>query len=194
MNTQTGVEDRNKGRLKLVLVALVFLGPLVLSFTLYYLGDWRPQGSTQNGELLPPVPLSDAPLLAAGEGPRLRGKWTMIYADEGSCAEACQKTLYETRQIRRSLGKEMSRVQRVFVVTTGAPDAEFLASEHPMLVVAATDTTARQDLLNAIGKFQPGDIFLVDPIGNLMMRFPQGTEMKAIKEDLVHLLKVSRIG
>jgi hypothetical protein len=183
------------GRVKLILLALIFFGPLAASFFLYYfLDDWRPEGSTENGILLTPEPLSGEPLIPGKEQLRFKGKWSMVYVGEGECNDACRKALYESRQVRRSLGKAMDRVQRVFVVTDRQANMGFLTEEHPGLIVVTEPSPGRSDLLNTIGTYHPGDIFLVDPIGNLMMRFPTDTGMKGIKKDMVHLLKVSRIG
>jgi len=188
-------DSRHAGKLKLLLIALVFLGPLVLSFVLYYfVDDWRPVGSTENGILLTPVLLPDGPLLPVDSSPRFRDKWTLVAVGYGQCDDICQKMLYESRQIRRSLGKEMSRVQRIFIINRMLPALDSLQSEHPDLIIVTELSDSAAGFLDAAGNSNPGDIYLVDPIGNLMMRFPTSTGMKGIKEDLVHLLKASRIG
>jgi hypothetical protein len=186
---------RIKGRMKLLLLALVFLGPLALSFILYYFVDgWRPKGSTENGILLTPALLTDTPLIPVDNPPRFRGKWSMVYLGEGACDQVCQKALYESRQIRRSLGKEMERVQRIYITTGSPADNSIIEKEHPDLIVVTEPSKGTTELINAIGEPLSGDTFLVDPIGNLMMRFPAGIGMKSIKQDMVHLLKISRIG
>jgi hypothetical protein len=190
--------ELTQGRIKLLLLALVFLGPLALSFILYYgVSDWRPEGSTENGELLAPTVLSDDALLtdsADGKISKFRVKWSLVYVIDGPCDESCLNTLYETRQIRRSMGRDMERIQRIYIVTDGQPNYDFLASEHPDLIIASPESAASRDFIATAGDIQQGDVYLVDPLGNLMMRFPAELGMKKIKEDLVHLLKVSRIG
>ena len=191
-------KELTQGRIKLLLLALVFLGPLALSFILYYgVSDWRPEGSTENGELLTPTVLSDEVLLVDGADDQIskfRVKWSLVYVIDGQCDESCLNTLYETRQIRRSMGRDMERLQRVYIVTDGQPDYDFLALEHPDLIVASAESAASRDFIVTVGDIQQGDVFLVDPLGNLMMKFPAELSMKEIKKDLVHLLKVSRIG
>ena len=177
----------------LVLVSVVFLGPLLAAFFLYFTGIWQPADSTENGLLLTPTQLSDTPLLAEEDSPQLRKLWSIVYVGEGSCADACRTALYESRQVRKALGKESSRIQRVYVVTDGEPDMSFIGSEHPGLIVV-TAGPGKQEILDAVGQTEPGDIFLVDPAGNLMMRFPEDIGMRGMKDDLKHLLKVSRIG
>jgi len=185
------------GRLKLVAIALVFLGPLAAAFALYYLGDgWRPAATTEHGVLLAPVTLPDDPLTVLENGGivRFRSRWSVVHIGGGACGPVCRKALYRTRQVRRSMGRDAARLQRIFVVRDGAPDEAFFADEHPDLAVATGDSPGHRALLSAVGETGQGDIYLVDPIGNLMMRFPRDTEMKDIKKDLVRLLRLSRIG
>jgi len=188
----------NKGRRTLLLLALVFLGPMGIAMALYYTGfQWRPQGSTEHGELYqPPRPLPELDLQLLGEGggnAGLRGKWTFIYAGPGDCATACREALVEMRQVRRALGRDMERVQRLYLVTGGEPDLAWLATEHPGLDVAAGGE-ATNAVLQAIGEAPAGSIFLADPLGNLVMRYPAGTGMKGMHQDLQRLLKISTIG
>ena len=188
----------NKGRRTLLLLALVFLGPMGIAMTLYYTGfQWRPEGSTEHGELYqPPRPLPELSLQVPGEpsgGASLRGKWTFIYAGPGDCAAACREALAEMRQVRRALGRDMERVQRIYLATDGQPDLAWLASEHPGLAVGG-EAEATTAVLQAIGTAPAGSIFLTDPLGNLVMRYPAGTGMKGMHQDLQRLLKISTIG
>jgi len=196
-----GMTDQiRKGRRQLILLASVFLGPLLIAFVFYY-GDigWRPVNSTENGQLItPPRLLPDMPLLSdtSSESPRFRGKWSLIMLEDGDCGATCITRLYETRQVRIALSRDRDRVQRIFYVTGGTLDADFIKREHPGLVVIDTNAPIAKALLDAVtdGNREPGDIFLADPIGNLMMRFPRDTDMKGIHTDLKRLLKLSRIG
>jgi len=187
-----------KGRRQLILLASVFLGPLLIAFVFYY-GDigWRPIDSTENGQLItPPRLLPDIALLpnTNGESPIFRGKWSLIIFGEGDCDANCRTRLYETRQVRKALSRDRDRVQRVFFVTDGTLDAEFIDTEHPELVVIEKSAPIAKALSDAVINREPGDVFLVDPIGNLIMRFPRDTDMKGIHTDLKQLLKLSRIG
>jgi hypothetical protein len=187
-----------KGRGQLVLLAAVFFGPLLLAFVFYY-GDmgWRPASSTENGELITPPPLLPDLSLRSDPGlesPRLRGKWSLIMLGNGGCDEVCVDRLYQTRQVHKALSGDRDRVQRVFFVTGGILDAGFIEREHPGLVVIDSDAPIAVALLDAIGTYEPGDVFLADPVGNLIMRFPRDTGMSGIHTDLKQLLKFSRIG
>lgn len=195
--TLTGNRARTS-RLVPTLLALLFFGPLFVAVLMYYAGgdQWRPSGTKAHGQLvLPPRSLPTGPIpLREGAAADFGGKWSMLYVGRGDCDASCQEALYRTRQVRRALGKEMSRVQRYFIATSGAPDPGFLAAQHPGMLVLAEGLGARDQVLAALGEFAEGDVFIVDPLGNLVMRFPAGTPMKDIHTDLELLLKASQIG
>jgi hypothetical protein len=184
------------GRKQFLLLATFFLGPLALAMLIYYGGVWRPAGSTENGELLKrSVVMTEAmlPPVAGAEPTALRRKWSLIMrADEG-CDDACQNTLYQTRQVRKALSKERDRTQRVLLIS-GTFDRETLELQHPDLIIITDEVPVAADIDNALGSDAAAYIYLVDPLGNLMMRFPRATEMRAIHTDLKKLLKLSRIG
>ena len=186
------------GRPMLLLLAVVFLGPMAVAMAMYFTGfRWRPGGTTQNGVLFEPArPLPDVTMTLASEPGKtatLRGKWTLIYIGPGACDAGCRQALAEMRQVRRALGRDMDRVQRLYLVTVGAPDSRFLAAEHPGLGVLALDPAVGK-LAGVVGAVGPGEIFLADPLGNLIMRYPAGTGMKGMHADLKHLLTISTIG
>jgi len=188
-----------KGRKTFLLVTAAFVGPFVLAVLLYNSGSSLiPSSTTEHGLLIIPPRLLPELAFSSGsetEGSKLlRDKWSMLYFDSGACRELCQQSLIETRQVRRALGKEMSRVQRVLFVTQEMPDEAGLTSAHPDMVIFSTRQPGGQKLLNEVGEIAAGDIFLVDPIGNLMMRYPTGTGMKGMHTDMKKLLKLSQIG
>ncbi len=185
-------------RLIPVLLALLFFGPLAAAILLYYVGgdEWRPSGSVAHGILLEDsraLPTGGIPL-PDGATADFGGKWSLIYVGRGDCGEACRQTLYHTRQVRRALGKEADRVQRLFVSTGGAPNSGFIAADHPGLLVLGDGLASRDTVLAALGEFAEGDVFIADPLGNLVLRFPAGSTMKDMHEDLELLLKASQIG
>lgn len=183
-----------KGRLQFIGMAVLFIGPVMLAFWLYYGSDWRPEGRAVHGELIsPPLELPDNPLLEAGE-PRLRDLWSLIVVAPADCSAACKKALYETRQFRRALGSDRDRVQRLWIVENGTPDPEFLATEHPNLLVVDSKTSVGTDLISKIDPNSEVDIYVVDPYGNLMMRFPADLGMRGMHTDMKKLLKLSKIG
>ena len=190
-----------RGRKLLVGLAALFFVPLAFSFYLYYIGGWRPAGTTNHGELISPArPLVTAHFtLADGTTPAradlLNGKWTLMYIGDGACAADCQKTLWVMRQTRLLLAENMDRVKRVFLVETACCNLEFLAREHIGLDVVRADTAAATTF---IAQFPRQDaahtIYVIDPLGNLMMRFDARQNPKGLLTDLEKLLKLSHIG
>jgi hypothetical protein len=178
------------------MLAAVFLGPLVLAFVVYYGFDWRPAGSTEHGELLrPPALLPDDALgpERAGGAPRFRGRWSLIVVVDGGCGDTCQATLYETRQVRTALNRDRDRMQRVLFISAKF-DRAIVEQQHPDLVIVTADMPVAAAFADTLGTADRAYIYLVDPLGNLMMRFPRDTGMKGIHTDLKKLLRLSRIG
>ena len=170
-----------------ILIAL-FFAPLALAFLLYYGGGWRPPGSTNKGELIsPPRPVPNASAW--------HGKWTLVYVGDGRCDERCRAALLLTRQTRLALNADMTRVQRVFLATGHCCDRTYLAAEHPDLGVEQVDNAAGAALLAVFPDVASGSIYIVDPLGNLMMRHAPSVGLsKDLLEDLRKLLKLSHIG
>ena len=109
-----------------LLVALVFFGPLAVAIThlLRWAEQWQPSGSVAHGILLTQPRLLPTGVMILNDGVTadFAGKWSLLYVGRGDCDDACKETLRRTRQVRRALGKEMSRVQRLFISTSGAPN------------------------------------------------------------------------
>ena len=183
------------GRRNLILVALVCTLPVVASYFMFYV--WKPSRFTNYGELLKVKPLPDAPLRAVDGSPfslsDLRGKWVMLAVDTGDCDASCREKLFKIRQLRLMQGKDMDRIERVWLVSNGArPDPE-LARLHQ----GAWLVDVRGQDLHALlpGQDRPQDfIYVIDPLGNLMMRYPKDADPSGMKKDFIRLLKVSRIG
>lgn len=188
------MDKQSKGRLQLIGIAMLFLGPVALAFWLYYGSDWRPAEQVVHGELIsPPLELPDNPLRSDGEA-RLRDVWSLIVVAPGDCGDACQKALYETRQLRRALGRDSDRVQRVWIVEDGEPDLDFVMVEHPNLLIVERNSSVGADILSRFDARSQVSIFVVDPLGNLMMRFPADLGMRDMHTDMKKLLRVSQIG
>ena len=191
--------NQRRMRLMLVLIALAFFGPVALAVFLYTSNAWRPGASIEHGKLLThatPVPdIALPPPLGATSQTRtlLRGRWSLIYFGPSSCRDACAERVRAGRQIRLALGREMTRVQRVFCISDGgAPSAELRDGNQGLVIV--TDIASCLTIGRSLGQRTDGDIFLVDPIGNPVLRFPAETAMSDVLKDLQHLLKTSEIG
>jgi hypothetical protein len=199
--------DRRQRRI-LIGVALMFFAPLALSFYLYYGKFWHPGGRVNAGELIDPVrpvpalalPLASPPLGsgAAQTDPQfLKGKWTFLYAQNGRCDDECRRHLYDTRQVRLALDREMNRVQRVFIGEGDCCDLKELLASHPDLI-AIRASPADEPLLALLpersGALNSHRVYLIDPLGNLMMFYAADAKSKGMLEDMKRLLRLSSIG
>lgn len=174
--------SKRNGRLTLGLLALVCALPVAASYLAYYV--WQPQGQVNYGELLEPLPL---PAELASAAAPLRGRWALVYGSRG-CDAACEQALYFMRQVRTAQGEHMERVERLWLrAAPEAPRPELLA-EHPGLRVVGVEAP----VLAALPSSER--VLLLDPLGNVMMRFPAEPDPKRMIRDLTRLLKYSRIG
>jgi cytochrome oxidase Cu insertion factor (SCO1/SenC/PrrC family) len=207
--------DRRQRRL-LVGLAALFFAPIALSFYLYYgHSTLKPVSHVNRGTLIVPphtVPEGGLPLLRSGvptDAAFLRSKWTLLYVNLGPCAEQCRRKLYDTRQVRTALDRDMTRVQRVFVTSADCCDADWLEHEHPDLIaVLAAPADGRElttpgsgaPLLTSLPTFdsipagRADRVYVIDPLGNLMMTYPSDFQPKGLLEDMHRLLKLSHIG
>ena len=211
MNPPTA-HDRRQRRM-LIALALFFFAPLAVSFYLYYVGSWRPGHRVNRGDLInPPRPLPELALpmaspvsstaLAAGGLTKpdfLKGKWTLLYVGPGACNARCRTDLYNTRQVRTALNRDMDRVQRVFLARGDCCDWPFLRREHPDLLTlrATPDAAPLLALLpgiDGIGPDADDRVYLIDPLGNVMMSYAPDAKPKGLLEDLKRLLGLSQVG
>ena len=177
-------------------LAGLFLVPLLLSFWLYYGLHWHPRGTTNHGDLIEPVrQLPDVALTDAGGTAHshvFQAKWTLVYVGDGACDANCRSTLFFMRQTRLSLNNEMTRVQRVFLATGHCCDRAWLDAQHPGLI--AVDASQAPALLAQFPDGRAQTLFVVDPLGNLMMRYDARLPPRGLLDDLKHLLQLSHIG
>ena len=183
-------------RSPLLWIALIALAPVVASYAVYYLFPRTP--SANYGTLLPTAPIEGV------EGTRpdgsrfgldeLRGRWVLIALSGGDCDAGCERRLYATRQARTMQGKEQDRIVRVVLLVAGTqPRPSELSAgllvQHPGLVVARVPE-------KVAGQFPAGtkSLYVVDPLGNLVLSWPDEPDIKGIARDLTRLLKASRIG
>lgn len=199
----TSPESELRRRNLRMLAALggLFILPLAVAFWVYYGTDWRPVRTVNHGELiaparpLPAARLEPAVTVAAAPAELFHGKWSLVYVGDGRCDEACRKSLYVMRQTRLSLNNEMPRVERVFLATSGCCARDFLAAEYPgLLVLDATGAGASSLLGSFPSDGRERSLFVVDPLGNLMMRYDVRQDPKGLLQDLKKLLSLSHIG
>ena len=194
-------DRRRAGRIKLLLLATLFFGPLALAFFLYYgQSGLRPGGNTAHGSLYDPArPLPDVALTGADGRPLggepLRGSWTYLYVGDGACAAPCLAALRDSRVVRALLTHDATRVRRLFLYSAAAPSAA-LADSEPDLAYARADDAAGRALIEVIGPGRPpaDHLYLVDPHGNLVLAYGPVDRARALLEDTKRLLKYSHIG
>ena len=182
-------------RSKFLLLFGVFVVPVLAAYLAYF--GWRPAGHTNYGELLKVTPLQQTAGATHDGTPfnleTLRGKWLMVHVGPASCDAACTRQLYLMRQIRIAQGKEQSRIERLWVLTDAGTVAPALLRDHPGLHAWRPAEAAFVEQFPA-AQSRAAHIYLVDPLGNLMLRFPDQPDPKRMMKDLKLLLKASQIG
>ncbi len=184
----------------LSLLAGLFLLPLLLAFCTYYASGWRPAAHSNHGELIQPVrPLPPVDLPVPADWPRsseplFHGKWSLLYVGSGGCDSGCRQALYVMRQTRLSLNNDATRVVRVFLVSSDCCAVQGLKAEQAGLLLEDGSGPAGAPLLAAIPADRQHTLFIVDPLGNLMMRYDARREPKGLLQDLKKLLSLSHIG
>jgi len=204
-NTSLAV-DKPKGRWMLLLLFMVFAVPVLLVVAMHKY-DWHPPGSS-NGEMItPPKPINmpQGLLPLNGKVPQAdlwHDKWRLVYVISGSCEKVCQERLHIMRQLHVSMGKESDRMQRLLIVQAAdslATEVQAIQQQYPDLIVISKP---EPDVKTLMLQFDlPGEpagqstrIYLVDPLGNLMMSYPLKVEPAAIRKDLVKLLTYAWAG
>jgi hypothetical protein len=191
--------NKNKGRWKLLAVVLVCAAPIILSYFTYYV--IKPQSRTNYGALIDPrdYPIPVLGAMTLDKKPAsldaYLGKWIMLQVSDADCAASCEKKLHDMRQLRLAQGKEMDRIERVWLITDDKPLDTILIREFDgtnMLRVKAD--VVRAWLPAEEGTTASDHIYMIDPLGHLMMRFPKDADPNKIKKDLYKLLKASAIG
>ncbi|PMS36557.1 cytochrome C oxidase subunit I [Trinickia symbiotica] len=184
----------------MVLLALVAAAPVVASYLAYYV--FKPSGGATNyGALIEPQrPIPDTLVVTDETGKpmklaALRGRWLMIAVDASACDKACATKLYFMRQVRATQADERERIAMVWLLTDAGAVPDVIKGAYPDTRMLVADPAAIAAWLPAEpGSRDTDHIYLVDPNGNLMMRFPKDPNPSKIKGDVTKLLKWSSIG
>lgn len=205
-----GTKQTMRSRMPLFLILALSLAPVIFALLAYYVPalGLRPQEATNYGALVEPQrPMPDIqalPLTTLEGKPfdleSLKGKWLLISADEGACPESCVKKLFILRNSHASQGKNVKRLARAWFITDNAPvTAQLLESykgthmlrADPAKLAAwlAPQATAaeREAALKA-------PMWIVDPLGNLMLEFPADADPISVRNDISKLIRISSIG
>jgi cytochrome oxidase Cu insertion factor (SCO1/SenC/PrrC family) len=188
-------EKPPKSRASLWLIAALCVAPVAASYVAYYL--LPPARHTNYGELVNAPPLPDSRVRLADGAPfamsALRGKWVLLIADAAQCPEACRRKLFTLRQLRLTQGKEMTRIERAWLISDEGPIEARLADDFSGTWFVRAGGS---ELLKRLPAERPVDdyLFVIDPLGNVVLRYPRDAEPAKIIKDLARLLKTSRIG
>ncbi len=186
------------GRVKMLLVLLVCAAPVIASYFTYYV--IRPQARSNYGELVEPqraLPAASALPLADLQGgavdpATLRGQWLLVVVAGGACDATCERQLYLQRQLREALGREKERVDRVWLIDDAVPPrAALLPALQGATVLRAPREALAAWLAPAAGQPLGAHFYVVDPLGNWMMRMPAPSDAARVKRDLDKLLRGS---
>jgi hypothetical protein len=191
--------NQGAGRWKMLAVLAVCAAPLIMSYLMYYVV--KPAGRTNYGDILDPRQYPIPALASTSlDGKALgldayKGKWIMLQVGSGDCQEACKKQLFAMRQLRVMQGKEMERIERVWLITDAQPLDTVLMREYDgtRMLRASQEAVAKWLPVEQGGKADE-HMYLIDPLGNLMMRFPKDADPSKVKKDIYKLLKASAIG
>ena len=195
---QADAQRTRIGRWKMLAMLLVCASPVIASYFTYYV--IRPEARRNHGELIDPqkdMPQVSAKDLQGRDVPltSLKGQWLLVNVSSGACEDRCQQNLYFQRQLREVLGREKDRMDRVWLVIDQAPVAEgLLPALHMAHVLRLDEATVNRWISPAQGQVLQDHLYVVDPMGNFMMRFPANMDVanaSKAKRDLERLLKAS---
>ncbi len=188
-----------RGNWMLFLVIAVCAAPVILSYLTYYV--IKPERRNNYGALIDPRqhPIPDLRSASLEGKPAtlndFHGKWILLQADAGACDQRCTDKLYYQRQLRLTQGKERDRIERVWLVTDDAPLSTALMKEYDGTRILRVDPKKLAAWLPVdAGTAVEDHLFVIDPLGNLMMRFPKNPDYNKVKKDITKLLKASGIG
>ena len=184
------------------LVLLVCASPLIASYLTYYV--IKPEKRNNYGTLIDqrahPIPAMATTTLDGRPQAleQFKGKWVMLMVGPGACPEVCQKQLFAMRQLRLMQGKEADRIERVWLITDREPLDTIVIREYDGTHMLRADAATVSSWLPSDAGTTPADhLYLVDPLGHLMMRFPkdpQFQEVRKVYKDINKLLKASSVG
>ena len=192
-------QQRKSGRWKLLLVVAVCAAPMIASYFTYYV--IKPESRTNYGTLLDPRDYPIPPLGSTtldGKPAKLedyKGKWVLLQVSGGECDNACKTRLFAMRQLRLMQGKEMERIERVWLITDATPLDTMLMREYDGTDMLRVDPKLLKAWLPTdAGTSVEDHLYMIDPRGNLMMRFPKDADPNKVKKDISKLLRASSIG
>ncbi len=183
----------------LLAMVVVFAAPILAAWFFYFNPEYLPATRSNRGELITPVVTIDADSgLANPDGSpfdlsTLSGKWTLVSLNGAPCGDACRRRLADLRQIRLALGETRFSVERLQILT-GIGDTAALARDFEGMYIALAQGSTEEILLNSLGEGAAAldRTYILDPMGNLMMRYAADAPAKDTLKDMERLLKASK--
>ena len=187
-----------RGRWKLLLVLLVCASPVIASYFAYFVV--RPEGRTNYATLIQPSRAMPVLQLTTLQGDPfkqdvLSRQWVLLIVGPSNCDAPCEERLFMQRQLREMTGRERDRIDKLWIVTDGGPVSETLRQaleSTPAMYIARGDRAAVAAWLEpAAGSTLESHLYIVDPMGQWMMRAPVNPDPAKLKKDLDRLLRAS---
>ncbi len=208
MNQPVSNKERNQNRTKLIILIAMFFGSVLIAWVLINNADtWRPWSTKNNGDLITPArPVTELTMQTIEGSPftlkDMVGKWVMVYIGQPECDKPCKINLYNIRQTRLGQKGEHDRIERLYImVGDEVPTAlKTTLNDYNGMKIVRVDNATLPKLLssfktnNGIPANTANRVYLVDPIGNFMMKYEQGFDPRGLAKDLELLLKVSLVG
>lgn len=200
--------DKPRSIRPLILILIISVAPVIAAFVMYFNPSLQPGGSTNYGTFVDPqrpLPSNEELTVTTLDGQpfdlnKLRGQWLLVAADEAACPESCAKKLFILRNTHAMTGKNVKRVSRVWFVTDDAPVPQQVLDAYAGTIMLR----AKPEQLDAFLAGQELDqgtepellepIWIIDPLGNLMMQYPKDPDPLKVRKDLGKLLHNSQIG
>lgn len=187
--SEVSPSQRRRGRLQLILILAVVIGPMMLASAMYQWRFWVPETRSYHGELIATGQTrADLGVADADEE-----RWQLLVTVPSVCDAACKELVFLARQVHIGLNRDVSRAAHGIAIAqplTDAYDAQ-LRSEYPQLARYALQLEA---YAKTAGSAEGAQLWIVDPRGNLVLRYDATSKGKSILNDLRHLLKISQIG
>jgi cytochrome oxidase Cu insertion factor (SCO1/SenC/PrrC family) len=191
------ISQKNKGRLVLIVIALMFFIPILLSWYLSFFSDFKKDAKgIQHGILIePPIPLGNLQAFSIGETniDELQKKWTLVFFTGKSCKQDCQNKLYQLRQIRLAVGKDRDKVERLLIADKSL-DWEKFKDDYKDQKVIDDRSKSYNSLIKLFKQYEGFDmssIYLIDAYGSLIMKYQKDAKPKGIIKDIERLIRVA---
>jgi len=195
--------SQRRSLLPLIAVLALSLAPVVAAVLAYYVPTLRPAEASNYGALVEPQrpipPATELPLTTLDgklfDLNSLRGRWVLATADGAACPEACARKLFILRNTHASQGKNVERLVRVWFITDDAPVPQTVLDAYQGTVMVRVDPERLKAYLPMIEPQSLADpLWIIDPLGNLILRYPANADAVRFRKDVSKIVYNSRIG